>query len=168
MCMLILAKQIKSGWTGRKLPVLKSSGSRGEAHYRVCVFGEGMRGVAMWSCGNPRVCVYVRVWEDPLLYSMALWDCCVFTLESCLIGGYEWAKGLQGDCEASGGGFCQTKKRRLVALGENQTHSLVIGHGREAGEGRSGGSIPHSLLHRQDFNSGRQYTSGFAAHTHTE
>lgn len=112
--------------------------------------------------------MYVRVWEDPLLYSMALWDCCVFTLESCLIGGYEWAKGLQGDCEASGGGFCQTKKRRLVALGENQTHSLVIGHGREAGEGRSRGSIPHSLLHGQDFNSGRQYTSGLAAHTHTE
>lgn len=59
------------------------------------------------------------------------------------------------------------KKKHPAALDENQTHSLVIGQGREVGEGLGGGSIPHSLLHRQDSNSVRQYTSGLAAHTHT-
>lgn len=56
----------------------------------------------------------------------------------------------QRDCKAaSGGGFCRIKKR-LTALDENQTHSLVIGQWRVVGDGRRGGSIPHSLFHCQD------------------
>lgn len=93
-----------------------------------------MRGGAMWmycfSCGNPSVYVCVGVGGTTLLCSVALWDCCVFKLESGLIGGFEWAEGLQGDCEASGGGFCRTKKQHPAALDENQTHSLVIGQRR--------------------------------------
>ncbi len=111
----------------------------------------------MRRCGHTVAAVEtpVFVWEDPLLYNMALWDCCVFTLESGLIGGYEWAEGLKGDCEASSEGFCRSKEQRLAALDANQTHGLVIGHGREVREGRRGGSIPYSLLHCQDSNSGQ-------------
>lgn len=59
----------------------------------LCVFGEGMRGGAMLKLWKPRcVRVFVCVWEDPLLCSVALWDRCVFTLESSLIARYEWAE----------------------------------------------------------------------------
>lgn len=163
MCMLILAKRVKAsliGWTRWRKLGLRLASSSGETHY------QEEWGVERWivslSCRNPSVCV----WEHPLLYSMALWDCCVFTLESGLIGGYEWAEGLQGDCEASGGGFCRTKKQRLAALDKNQTHSLVIEQRRRVGEWHSRGSIPYSLLHRHDSHSGQQYTSGLSIHTH--
>lgn len=105
-----------------------------------------------------RVCVCV--WEDPLLYSMVLWDCCVFKLKSSLIGGWVGrgtAKRLQGQRWT----FLWNRER---APGGNQTHNLVIGQGWGVWEGHRGGSIPHSLLHRQDC--GQQYTIGLTLHTH--
>lgn len=155
MCMLILEQQMDS----QKKNCWSQPANSGGAHY--CVCGVGRCGRIATAVGTP---VCACVWVDPLLYSMALWDCCVFKLESGLIGGYEWAEGLQGDREASGGGFCRAEKQRPAALDENQTHSLVIGQGRGMGEGHRGGSIPHSLLHRQDSNSGQRYTSGLATH----
>lgn len=76
---------------------------------------------------------------------------------------YEWAEGLQDNCEASGGCFFF-----LAALDENQTHYFVIGHGRQ-GRAAVGGSIPHSLL-PQDLHFGLQHTSGLTTykHIHTE
>ena len=122
--MLILGNHINSaliGWTGRK---------QGGSLARVCACVR--RGSEEWGdvdiqfqLWKPQfVCMCVCVWEDPLLYSMALWDCCVFTLESSLIGGYEWAEGLKGDCEASGGGFSQTNEKAPGSLGRKSNTVL--------------------------------------------
>lgn len=57
-------------------------------------------------CPSRCACVCLCVWADPKLYSMALWHSYDFTRESTLIGGNECAEELQGECGASGGGFC--------------------------------------------------------------
>lgn len=72
-----------------------------------------------------------------MLCSMALRN----TQESGLIGGYEWAEGLQDNCEASGGCFFLNQAKALGGLGL-KSNKLFCNWPWEAGEGHSWGVNP--------------------------
>lgn len=72
----------------------------------------------------------------------------------------------QRDCKATARPAAEVSADPRNSLDENQTHRLVIGQGKDVGEGLRGGSIALRLLHVQDGHSGQPLDS--IVHTHTQ
>lgn len=115
----------------------------------LCVFGEGMRGGAMLKLWKPRCMrVFLCVGGSTVVQRGIVGSLCLYIRKqpNCSVRVGSARRFARPAVEDS----VKTNKPSLVPSDENQTRSLVIGYRRER---RSRGSIPHSVLCRQDSNS---------------